>query len=487
MKKRIANSPRRRFRLALIATAALVLAGFVARIHAAPAAPQTETSAPEIDRMKWFRDARLGMFIHWGPYAITGCEWQGKTGKRDAHLMQEFRIPLAEYKKLAATFAPARFDAAAWVKLAKDAGLRYLVYVAKHHDGFAMYDSPSSDYNMMDATPFDRDPLAELAAECRRQGLVLCVYYSLGRDWSVPGVPTGGWRCNDWDFPKPPATALQDYLDQKVKPQLRELLTRYGPIGAIWFDTPEQVTPAQSRDLRDHILALQPACLINARIGNGQGDFDIHEQKIPATAINRPWESCLTINDRWGYDKTNHRWKSPEMIVRCLVDVASKGGNFLINVGPTGEGLIPEPSVERLHALGDWLAVNAESIQGTTASPLSGQSTGIVFQDIKADGAEAKLDAHGAAQHHAAPLPRGWRATRKPGVLYIHLFDRPAEGRFVLPAIPETVTTGTLLADPQRRPLPLTREGATLAITLPPDLWDERATVLKLTLAPATP
>lgn len=430
---------------------------------------------------KWFNAAKAGMFIHWGPYSIAAGEWNGKQGKRDAHLQHEFRIPREDYVKLAAGFNPVKFRADEWVRLAKDAGLGYVVYVSKHHDGFAMFDSPSSRYDMVDATPFARDPLKEIAAACRKQGLVLCVYYSLGRDWSVPGVPRGGYRCNDWDFPNPPATAQKDYIEGKVKPQLRELLTQYGPIGAVWFDTPDQITAAHSGELREFIRKLQPNCLINARIGNGRGDYDIHEQKIPDEAITRPWEACLTINGRWGYDKNDHRWKSPEMIVRCLVDVASKGGNFLINIGPTGEGVVPAPSVERLHSLGEWLAVNGESIRGTSASRIAaGGGGGMVFQDINPDGSEKKLDATGAAKAHDVSLPRGWRSTSKPGCIYLHLFDRPGDGVVRLDGLKETVGKVTMLADPKRRPLDFQQKDGTVSVKLPEGIWDKRATVLKL-------
>ena len=448
-------------------------------LMSAPAVFSAETTPTA--RFQWFHQAKVGMFIHWGPYSIAAGEWQGKRGNRDAHLMHEFRIPLAEYKKLAGTFKPVEFNADAWAKLAKDAGLRYIVYVSKHHDGFAMFDSPSSPYDMVDATPFKRDPLKELAAACRKYQLKLCVYYSLGRDWSVPGVPRGGWRCNDWDFPHPPATAQKDYIEGKVKPQLRELLTQYGPLGAVWFDTPDQITAAHSADLRKFILALQPDCLINARIGNNQGDYDIHEQKIPEGAIHRPWEACLTINRRWGYDKNDQQWKSPEMIVRCLVDVTSKGGNFLINIGPTGEGVVPAPSVERLHSLGEWLAVNGESIRGTTASRIpGGGNQGIVFQDINPDGSEKILDASGAATSHDAALPRGWRSTSKAGCSYLHLFDRPEKGLIRLTGLTEKVKHVTMLADPQHRPLDFQQTDGVFTVTLAEGIWDKRATVLKL-------
>jgi alpha-L-fucosidase len=442
----------------------------------------TKSAAANDTRFDWFNASRAGMFIHWGPYAVTGCEWKGQQGRRDAHLQNEFRIPVAEYAQLVREFNPVKFDADAWVKLAKDAGLGYIVYVSKHHDGFAMFDSPSNPYNMVAATPFKRDPLKELAAACRKHQLKLCVYYSLGRDWAVPGVPRGGKRCNDWDFPNPPADAQKHYIQTKVKPQLRELLTQYGPIGAVWFDTPDQITKEHSAEIRNYIHSLQPNCLINARIGNGLGDFDIHEQKIPAGAIHRPWEACLTINRRWAYDRNDNQWKSPEMLVRCLVDVASKGGNFLINIGPTGEGVVPAPSVERLHALGEWMRVNGEAIRGTTAAkiPVDGGG-GMVFSEINPDGSEKAVDATGAPKTHEVGLPRGWRATAKPGCVYLHLFDRPENGQVSVKGLTGTVKRVTVLADPQRRALTF-QQGAdgTFTATLPDGIWDSRATVLKL-------
>jgi len=460
------------------------LAGSFLALLALVSSARGGDAAPDF---RWFDETRAGMFIHWGPYSIAAGEWKGKRGKRDAHLQQEFRIPAAEYKTLVDGFNPTRFNADAWVKLAKDAGLGYVVYVSKHHDGFAMFDSPSNPYNMVDATPFKRDPLREIADACKKQGIVLCVYYSFGRDWAEPGIPTGGHRCNDWDFPDPPATAQRDYIQNKVKPQLRELLTQYGPLGAVWFDTPDQITPEHSEEIRAHIRSLQPHVLINARIGNGKGDYDIHEQKIPEKSIHRPWEACLTLNNRWGYDRNDHNWKSPAMVVRCLVDVAGKGGNFLINIGPTGEGQVPAPSVDRLHSLGEWMRVNGESIRGASASLLSPEGGGgMTFQEINADGSEKSLNADGSAKSHNVSLPRGWRSTTKSGALYIHLFDQPENGVVRLSKIPRNVTKVTMLADDQSRPLKFHQASdGSFTATLLPGLWDERATVLKLETAAA--
>ncbi len=433
----------------------------------------------------WFNEAKAGLFIHWGLYSIPGDEWEGKRGNRDAHIQHEFRIPVAEYAKLADSFNPVKFDAEAYVKLAKDAGLNYIVYVSKHHDGFAMFDSPSNPFNIVKATPFKRDPLKELAMECRKQGIKLCVYYSLGRDWQVPGVPRRGNRANNWDFPNSTPADFERYMNEKVHPQLRELLTQYGPIGAIWFDTPHQVTRAHSKALRELIKSLQPDCLINSRISNGLGDYDIYEQRVPKKRIDRPWETCLTINKHWGYSRNDHNWKSTALLVRTLVDVASKGGNLLVNIGPTGDGSVPDPSMTRLNELGDWLRLHGESIYGTTASSLKNEiSAPIVFAEINADGSEKNPTAAPAA-HKDASLPHGWRVTAKPGFLYIHLFDRPENNRLVLSGLSGKVAKAILLTDPKRQELKID-DSDDFSCQLPQGIWDERATVIRLELKEET-
>jgi alpha-L-fucosidase len=319
-------------------------------------------------RLDWFRAARFGMFIHWGLYALPAGVWNGKSIQGIGEwIMLRARVPVAEYERLAGRFNPTSFDTNAWVALAAEAGAKYLVITAKHHDGFCMFKTKLTSYNIVDATPFGRDPMTELAEACQRHGIRFCFYYSQTQDWHHPNGDG-----NDWDYDE----AKKDfggYVEDYVRPQVRELLTNYGPIGLIWFDTPKRMTIEQSRSLVDLVHEIQPECLVNGRIGNGLGDYaESRDNVIPSETLPLDWEVPATINDTWGFKTDDHNWKSPSDLVRKLIDVASKDGNYLLNVGPTAEGLIPEPSIERMRAVGRWLRANGEGIYGTRAGPLQG-------------------------------------------------------------------------------------------------------------------
>ena len=367
-------------------------------------------AAPVVDHpaLDWWREARFGMFIHWGLYAIPAGIWKGEPVDGIGEwIMLRARIPRAEYETLAKQFNPVSFDAGAWVDLAVQAGMRYLVITAKHHDGFALYRSPCCPYNIVDATPFGRDPLAELADACRAAGITLGFYYSQDQDWHDPG----GSR-NDWDF-APEEKDFAAYLERKVKPQLRELLTQYGPVGLIWFDTPYSISREHSIELRDFVHRLQPDCLVSGRIGNDVGDYgSLGDNQIPAGRVQADYETPATLNDTWGFKSTDHNWKSTETLLLLLIDLASKGVNYLLNVGPTAEGVIPEPSAERLRAIGAWMRTNGEAIYGTGASPFAYEHDGL-------------------------------RMTAKPGRLFFHLLQ-PADN-LVVHGLRSRVTGARLL------------------------------------------
>ena len=359
--------------------------------------------------LAWWREARFGMFIHWGLYAIPAGVWEGEEVPGIGEwIMFRKRIPRQRYAELAGRFNPVRFDARAWVELAVQAGMRYLVITTKHHDGFALFRSPCCPYNVVDATPFDRDPVAELAQECAAAGIKLGLYYSQDQDWHDPD----GSR-NDWDFDEG-SKDFAAYLERKVKPQLRELLTQYGPIGLIWFDTPYTISREHSIELRDFVHRLQPECLVSGRIGNDVGDYgSLGDNQIPAGRVRADYETPATLNDTWGYKSNDHHWKSVSTLLLLLIDLASKGVNYLLNVGPTAEGVIPEPSAERLRAIGAWMAVNGEAIHGTGGSPFPYEHDSL-------------------------------RMTCKPGRLFIHLL-RPQTGRLVVHGLRSRVTDAEVL------------------------------------------
>ena len=473
MKKPMTISPRmkqNRLELILIGLAVLF------PLAAIPAVAAT-TQALNPDRTAWMDEAKFGMFIHWGLYAeLARGEW----------VMNREKIPIAEYEKLAAKFNPVKFDADEWVKVAKDAGMRYIVITSKHHDGFAMFGSKVSPYNIVDATPFKRDPLKELAEACRKQGIKLGFYYSDAQDWHYPGgaVSRGAWdpaQHGDFDA----------YFRKQSLPQIRELLTGYGPVATLWCDTPVNMTPEKARTLIQEVREAQPATLVNSRVlysgrtietltpaqldelrDIGVDFLSYGDRQIPSHPFpGWKWETCMTLNRSWGYTANDHDWKTPAIVIRQLVEVVSKGGDFLLNVGPTAEGVIPAEAVTVLGKVGVWLKVNGEAIYGAT--PISFQGAASVKSAPKAR--------NGKATNTETESVPDWLATGRPGKLYIHLFKWP-DGPFVLPGVGGSVANAYLLADPAHKSVEFTQAGASLTVHLPEKALDNKDTVLCLTV-----
>jgi|YelNatPaOPRAMG01_1025707.scaffolds.fasta_scaffold18010_3 alpha-L-fucosidase len=411
---------------------------------------QTPTDPVTAEALRKFDQNKFGMFIHWGLYAIPAGEWKGKYVRGIGEwIMFREKIPVAEYEKLAAQFNPVKFNADEWAQLAQDAGMRYLVITSKHHDGFAMFKSEASKYNIVDATPYKKDPMKPLSEACARRGIGFGFYYSQDQDWHEPNG-----RGNTWDFPV--ERNAQIYLEGKVFPQVKELLSNYGRLSLIWFDTPGLLSEQQVTDLRAMVKKLQPTCLINSRIGHGKGDYvQTGDNAIPIQVYTTEgkWEIPATLNDTWGYKKNDKNWKDPRDLIAKLADIVSKGGNYLLNVGPTAEGVIPPESQSILRTVGKWLQVNGEAIYGTSPSPF-------YFPDIT------------------------WRATVKPGRLYLHLINWPGS-KFRFEGLESQVTKAYFLAN--KANVPFRREGHRWEFQLPAQPVDPYNSVLVLELADQTP
>jgi len=412
-------------------------------------------------RMNWWRDARFGMFIHWGLYAVPAGEWKGNYGHGE-WIRTTGQIPLEEYDKFVPQFNPVKFNADEWVKTAKAAGMKYIVITTKHHDGFCLFDSKYTDFDIM-STPFKRDIMKELADAAHKEGIKICWYHSI-MDWHNPDyLPR-----RDWEKDRTTAGAdFRKYVDY-MKNQLKEIVTKYGDIGVLWFDGEWESTwnHKYGKEIYDYVRSLQPSIIINNRVDVGRsgmegmtakgefvGDFGTPEQEIPATGLpGVDWETCMTMNDHWGYNKSDNNWKSPEDLIHKLADIASKGGNFLLNVGPTSEGLFPPVSIAILKEIGDWMKVNGESIYGTQASPFKSLYWGRCTQK-QIDG-----------------------GTR----LYLHVFSWPDDGKLELPGIFNKPVQAYLLSDAKKSKLNFERKEDAIIINVPKQATDKYNTVVVL-------
>ena len=425
-------------------------------------------------RMPWWREAKFGMFIHFGLYAIPAGVWKGHDTHHDsAWLMNDARIPLGEYAALEKQFNPTKLDAARWARIAKSAGMKYVVLTTKHHDGFCLFDSKRTDYDVM-STPYHRDIVKEVSDAVRAEGLRMGFYYSL-IDWHHDQFDYAKTKQLPYPLhgkPSPNGPRDQGKYIVYLHAQVNELLSNYGPVCELWFDYSSLDFQGDAAwrafDLLRMIRAKQPETIVNnrlfrlpeagwagmaqadfaPRLGVQYGDFITPEQAIPKRGMpGVDWESCMTINKSWGYRQNDSNWKSAGTLIRNLVDIVSKGGNYLLNVGPTAEGEIPPESIERLEAMGRWLAVNGEAIYGTTASPFKHLDWG--------------------------------RCTQKPGKLYLHVFDWP-KGELVVPGLKNQVTKAYLLSDIARKPLDVAQSDKGVSIRVPSEAPDKNVSVIVL-------
>lgn len=393
--------------------------------------------------IQWFKDAKFGMFIHWGLYAQLAGTWKGKNYYGSGEwIMNQAKIPVSEYRQVAQSFNPIHFNADEWTQLAQDAGIKYMVITAKHHEGFSMFDTKVSDFDIVDATPYKKDPMKALSAAARKRNIQFGFYYSQFQDWNEPN----GGR-NTWDFNESQKD-YQQYYREKAIPQLKELLTNYGPLGIIWFDTPGGMTREQTQSFIQELRALQPKSLFSSRVGQGLGDYkDFGDSEVPPVPISGAWESIYTHNDSWGYIKHDMNFKSPVEIIRLLANVASKGGNLMLNVGPDGEGNIPKYSADYLRQTGAWLKKNGQAIYASTAGWIPAQPWGVT--------------------------------TSKPGQLFLHILNKPTDNRLLVPGFKNRVTKVSSLVGNQS--LPFKQNQSDLTIQLSGLKMDPANTVVVIT------
>ncbi|MBB2145126.1 alpha-L-fucosidase [Pedobacter sp. LMG 31464] len=449
----------------------LLLALLLCSVYTLSNAQQT----PQDKKMEWWREARFGMFIHFGVYAQMAGEYNGHQQARGGAewIMNRMKVPVAEYKSMAKQFNPVKFNADQWVKMAKDAGMKYLIITAKHHDGFALFNSKASDWDIADATPYKKDILKPLAEACKKYGIKLGFYYSQAQDWGNAGgavarkVMAEGWPNPDstkinsyteahkghWD-PAQETSTFDQYIDRVAVPQVKELMTNYGDIAVLWWDTPTNMTDAAALKLQA-ALKSQPNIITNDRLKrpNFPGDTKTPEQKIPnlSELDGKDWETCMTMNGTWGFRNSDTKWKSSPTLIHNLIDIASKGGNYLLNIGPKPDGSFPEASVERLKDLGTWMKTYSEAIYATQASPIPTQTWGRVTRKDHANGNTT---------------------------LYLSVFEWPKNGELVVKGLSNEVVSAQLLNNGNK--VTINKAADQITLKLPTTAPNEVASVIKV-------
>lgn len=412
------------------------------------------TTTKEADaRLGWWRYARYGMFVHWGVYSELAGSWDGKNyGGYGEHIQRMAKIPIPVYRKeVAGKFNPSKFNADEWIRRAKEAGMGYFIITAKHHDGFAMFNSKVSDYNIVKATPFGRDPMIDLAKACKKYGVKFGFYYSHAFDWGEENAPG-----NDWDYNNPGGDKLlsgsnwwekdtaflkkaHKYVDEKSIPQILELINNYDP-DILWFDTPHKLPNEENRRILVAVRKAKPSLVVNGRIIYGFGDYqNTNDCPLEFHATEGDWEGIPTTNDSYGYNKNDHNFKPYGHFIKILAKAVARGGNLLMNIGPMGNGEINSNDLKILKGVGSWFSVNGESIHGCGRTPLQVQAWG--------------------------------ETTLNGSTLYLHVFDWPKNGKLILGGVKGDVLKSYLLNN-RNKVLKIKRDGLDLNIKVPENAPD---------------
>jgi alpha-L-fucosidase len=402
-------------------------------------------------RGQLFADGNYAMFIHWGLYSQLGNKVDGKTYYGIGEWIMNKRmagIPVPEYMDLAKTFNPEKFDAKAIAQLAKDAGMKYIIITSKHHDGFAMFDSKSNDFNVVNATPYKHDPMKDLAKACKEVGIGFGFYYSHNQDWTFPGGNNG--PATDADGK---SANFDDYFLKKCLPQVKEITTEYGPIEIVWFDTPGNMPKKYVEELVAVVRKNQPNAMICGRAGHGLGDYQsIGDMEVPIENIDGLWESVDTTNDSWAYAWYDTNWKTPGEILRRLISTVARGGTYMLNIGPRGDGSVPEHAADSLRGSGEWIKRHPAVVYGADPSPWG----------------------------HALP----WGdVTVRDNKLFLSVFDRPTDGKLHLPGLKTEIRSARWLTANGSEPVTHQRDGTWTCLTLPPGTLNALVPVIEVTLA----